>query len=113
MCNFPIFVYQASFDWWNQLLCLGSTASAVCKLLESCLFMRYPHPPLKVSSRSQPHHRRASKLHRMGRVDEAEAVRALQHAQAAEAIYRLIARLQGFYVKLGQIVACKTDMLPR
>lgn len=56
--------------------------------------------------------RRAGALSRRGRSLEAEALWAEQHEWGAGAIFDMLCDLKGFYLKLGQILACKTDMLP-
>ncbi|KAG1654645.1 hypothetical protein FOA52_009201 [Chlamydomonas sp. UWO 241] len=60
--------------------------------------------------------RRAARAARTGAPAAAEAVAeiwARQHDDAADAIFCVLCDLKGFYLKLAQILATKTDMLPK
>eukprot|EP00873_Tetraselmis_striata_P036537 jgi/Tetstr1/456801/TSEL_043475.t1 len=54
---------------------------------------------------------RAVRLRRQGRDEEAELVWERRHAAGAEEIFQMLVDLRGFYLKLEQILATKTDML--
>ncbi|KAG2499766.1 hypothetical protein HYH03_002063 [Edaphochlamys debaryana] len=57
--------------------------------------------------------KRAKRLQRAGRHEAAEEAWAQQHERGAGEIFDMLAELKGFYLKLGQILASKTDMLPQ
>ncbi|KXZ53688.1 hypothetical protein GPECTOR_6g605 [Gonium pectorale] len=56
--------------------------------------------------------RRASRLRSRGQHEAAEELWQRRHEAGAGAIFDMLADLKGFYLKLGQILASKTDMLP-
>ncbi|GLI67120.1 hypothetical protein VaNZ11_011328 [Volvox africanus] len=57
--------------------------------------------------------RRARALRSRGQVEAAEELWQRQHEWGAGALFDMLAELKGFYLKLGQILASKTDMLPQ
>ncbi|KAL6761282.1 ABC1 family-domain-containing protein [Haematococcus lacustris] len=55
---------------------------------------------------------RAGRLARAGDVAGSEALWAVQHQRGAQRLFEVLCELKGFYLKLGQILATKTDLLP-
>ena len=90
---------------WTNCHLLLCDIYQVDKLPQFSICLRFFLPPL-VSLTHSSRAKRAKDPEHSAKLWEA------QHESAADQMHRVLCELRGFYLKLGQILASKTDMLP-